>query len=167
MKVTARETQAAPSGVARRSNRGVALTPPGHRMPAVTQRRANGGVDAARGDAAQPTEATAPRTNRTGLADQLKTGVETLSGLSMDDVRVHYNSPRPAQLQALAYTKGADIHVAPGQEKHLPHEAWHVVQQKQGRVRPTLQLESAPVNDDPALEHEADNLGAKAAQSNF
>ena len=78
--------------------------------------------------------------NKTGLPDRLKTGVETLSGLSMDDVSVHYNSAKPAQLQALAYTKGTDIHVGPGQERHLPHEAWHVVQQKQGRVKPTIQL---------------------------
>ncbi|MEM7041075.1 MAG: DUF4157 domain-containing protein [Bacteroidota bacterium] len=37
--------------------------------------------------------------------------------------------------QAHAYDQGTDIHIGPGQEKHLPHEAWHVVQQKQGRVR--------------------------------
>lgn len=35
------------------------------------------------------------------------------------------------------YSQGTDIHIGPGQEKHLPHEAWHVVQQKQGRVKPT------------------------------
>lgn len=28
----------------------------------------------------------------------------------------------------------APIYIAPGQEKYLPHEAWHVVQQKQERV---------------------------------
>lgn len=76
----------------------------------------------------------------TGLPDQLKTGVESLSGHSLDDVKVHYNSPQPAQLNALAYAQGTDIHVAPGQEQHLPHEAWHVAQQKQGRVRPTTEV---------------------------
>ena len=60
--------------------------------------------------------------NNTGLPDNLKAGVESLSGYSMDDVRVHYNSDEPTQLQALAYTQGTDIHIAPGQEKHLPHE---------------------------------------------
>ena len=70
--------------------------------------------------------------NRTGLPDRLKFGVESLSGISIDDVRVHYNSSKPAQLNALAYAQGTDIHVAPGQERHLPHEAWHVIQQKQG-----------------------------------
>jgi hypothetical protein len=78
--------------------------------------------------------------NNTGLPDNLKTGVETLSGISMDNVNVHYNSPHPAQLQALAYAQGTDIHIAPGQEHHLPHEAWHVVQQMQGRVQPTRQI---------------------------
>jgi hypothetical protein len=103
--------------------------------------------------------------NETGLPDNLKTGVESLSGHSMDDVKVHYNSSQPAQLNAHAYAQGTDIHVAPGQEQHLPHEAWHVVQQKQGRVKPTLQLkESVPVNDDPGLESEADVMGAKAMQ---
>lgn len=78
--------------------------------------------------------------NSTGLPDTLKAGIENLSGYSMDDVRVHYNSDKPAQLQAHAYAQGTEIHVAPGQERHLPHETWHVVQQKQGRVQPPRQL---------------------------
>lgn len=103
--------------------------------------------------------------NRTGLPDGLKAGVESLSGLSMDNVRVHYNSGRPAQLNALAYAQGTDIHLAPGQEQHLPHEAWHVVQQAQGRVRPTMQMQGGtPVNDDASLESEADRMGARALQ---
>jgi hypothetical protein len=80
------------------------------------------------------------KSNKTGLPDNLKAGIENLSGLSMDDVKVHYNSAKPAGLQAHAYAQGSQIHLAPGQEKHLPHEAWHVVQQKQGRVKPTLQM---------------------------
>ncbi|MXS83778.1 DUF4157 domain-containing protein [Nitrosomonas oligotropha] len=101
--------------------------------------------------------------NNTGLPDNLKSGIESLSGLSMDSVRVHYNSSQPAQLNALAYAQGTDIHVAPGQEQHLPHEAWHVVQQAQGRVQPTMQMkEGIPINDDRGLEHEADVMGAKA-----
>jgi hypothetical protein len=103
--------------------------------------------------------------NNTGLPDNLKSGVENLSGHSMDDVKVHYNSPKPAQLQAHAYAQGTDIHVASGQEKHLPHEAWHVVQQKQGRVKPTMQMKGkVNVNDDSGLEREADVMGAKALQ---
>jgi hypothetical protein len=101
--------------------------------------------------------------NKTGLPDNLKKGTEDMSGLSMDDVKVHYNSSMPAQLQAHAYAQGTDIHIAPGQEKHLPHEAWHVVQQKQGRVKPTVQLKGkVNINDDTGLEKEADLMGAQA-----
>lgn len=101
--------------------------------------------------------------NKTGMPDNLKSGIENLSGMSMDHVKVHYNSSQPAQLNALAYAQGSDIHIGPGQEKHLPHEAWHVVQQAQGRVQATTQMKGAvPVNDDPGLEHEADVMGEKA-----
>ena len=105
--------------------------------------------------------------NNTGLPDNLKTGVENLSGMSLNDVKVHRNSDKPAQLNAHAYAQGTDIHLGPGQEKHLPHEAWHVVQQKQGRVKPTMQMKGmVNVNDDAGLEKEADVMGAKALRSN-
>ena len=113
-------------------------------------------------NAAQRAEA--PRPNNTGMPDNLKSGIESLSGFSMDDVRVHYNSSKPATVQALAYTQGTDIHVAPGQEKHLPHEAWHVAQQMAGRVSPTTNINGMPVNDNAGLEHEADVMGEKAIQ---
>lgn len=100
--------------------------------------------------------------NNTGLPDNLKAGVESLSRFSMDDVKVHYNSSQPATVQALAYTQGTDIHVAPGQEMHLPHEAWHVAQQLAGRVEPTTEVGGMPVNDNIDLEHEADVMGARA-----
>src|SRR5947209_7420858 len=35
--------------------------------------------------------------NNTGLPDNLKAGIENLSGMSMDDVHVHYHSPKPAE----------------------------------------------------------------------
>ncbi|HEX7286310.1 MAG TPA: DUF4157 domain-containing protein [Candidatus Angelobacter sp.] len=103
--------------------------------------------------------------SRTGLPATLKAGVEKLSGISLAEVQVRYNSPQPAQLHALAFAKGTEIHVAPGQGKHLPHEAWHVVQQKQGRVRPTMQFQGTAINDDPELEQEADRMGARALQA--
>lgn len=103
--------------------------------------------------------------NNTGLPDNLKKGMENLSGMSLDDVNVHRNSEKPAQLQAHAYAQGTEIHLGPGQEKHLPHEAWHVVQQKQGRVKPTMQMKGGVnVNDDNELEKEADLMGEKALQ---
>ncbi|MGQ3012140.1 MAG: eCIS core domain-containing protein [Flavobacteriales bacterium] len=105
--------------------------------------------------------------NDTGLPDNLKAGIEQLSGYSMDDVKVHRNSAAPAQLQAHAYAQGTDIHLAPGQEKHLPHEAWHVVQQKQGRVTPTMQMKGRfSINTDNNLEKEADTMGSRALAMN-
>lgn len=102
--------------------------------------------------------------SKKNLPDNLKKGIEALSGISMDGVKVHTNSDRPAQLNALAYAQGTDIHLAADQEKHLPHEAWHMVQQKQGRVKSTTQLKpKVIVNDNAGLEKEADEMGSKAA----
>jgi hypothetical protein len=102
--------------------------------------------------------------HKTGLEDGLKSGIENLSGYSMDDVKVNYNSVKPAQMQAHAFAQGTNIHLASGQEKHLPHEAWHVVQQKQGKVRPTTMLKGVAINNNAGLEKEADQMGKKAAQ---
>ena len=102
--------------------------------------------------------------NNTGLPANLKSGMESLSGMSLDHVNVHYNSSKPASVQAHAYAQGSDIHLASGQEKHLPHELGHVVQQAQGRVKPTTSVSGMAVNDNPSLESEADSLGAKALQ---
>lgn len=104
------------------------------------------------------------RKNQTGLPDNLKTGIENISGISMEDVHVHYNSPKPTQFQALAFTSGTDIHIGPGQEEHLPHEAWHVVQQKQGRVSVTETINGTRANTEQRLEQEADDMGKKALQ---
>jgi hypothetical protein len=146
---------------------GIALAPPTYgidfvdrqRPAAPTKAEAVAPIQRKYGDDSRIPER--QQENRTGLPDHLKAGIETLSGLSLDDVHVHYNSAKPAALQALAYTQGADIHVGPGQEQYLPHEAWHVVQQKQGRVKPTFQLKGEQVNDDDRLEHEADVMKAK------
>jgi len=86
--------------------------------------------------------------------------MENLSGISLDDVKVHRSSDKPTQIQAQAYIQGTDIHLAVGQKKHLTHDAWHVVQQKQGRVKPTKQvMDNVNVNDDADLEKEADKMG--------
>ena len=96
-----------------------------------------------------------------GLPPALKSGIESLSGMSMDHVRVHYNSPKPAQLNALAYAQGTDIHVAPGQDRHLAHEAWHVVQQKQGRVGDNVRTHVGLSTDARTLEIERDLLAKR------
>ena len=98
------------------------------------------------------------------IPDPLKTNLEQLSGMDLSGVRVHYNSSKPAKIDALAYTQGQEVHIGPGQEKHLPHEGWHVVQQMQGRVNPTMQAKGVSINDDVGLEREADEIGTKALQ---
>lgn len=110
----------------------------------------------------QPQADSSEVANHTGIPGRLKSGLESLSGIDLSGVRVHRNSAKPDQVNALAYTQGQDIHVGPGQEKHLPHEGWHVVQQMQGRVKPTIQDKWASINDDMYLEQEADVMGRKA-----
>ncbi len=91
-----------------------------------------------------------------GMPNNLRAGLEKLSGIDLSDVKVHRNSDKPQQVGALAYTQGNNIHIAPGQEKHLPHEGWHAVKQKQGRVKPTIQMKTGHlVNDNNDLEREA------------
>jgi hypothetical protein len=97
------------------------------------------------------------------LPDRLKGSLESLSGLDLSEVRVHRNSGKPDEMKALAYTHGREIHLAPGQDEHLPHEAWHAVQQMQGRVKPTIKAHGVSINDDAHLEREADQMGTKAA----
>lgn len=125
-----------------------------------------GGAVRPQGDGAIPAELSPAlgeeKTNNTGLPNQLKSAIESLSGMSMDHVKVYYNSDKPAQLQAHAYAQGSEIHLGAGQERHLPHEVWHVVQQAQGRVRPTLQMGGVAINHDRRLEHEADVMGMRA-----
>jgi hypothetical protein len=98
-----------------------------------------------------------------GLPADLRAGTESMTGVDMSDVKVHRNSDKPAAMNAHAYAQGSDIHLGPGQDQHLPHEAWHVAQQKQGRVAATTQAGGVDVNEDEGLEQEADEMGAKAA----
>jgi len=82
----------------------------------------------------------------------------------MDDVNVHYHSNQPQRIQAHAFALGSEIHLASGQAEHLPHEAWHVVQQKQGQVQPTGKSQGYAINADSALETEASQMGEQAAR---
>ena len=80
--------------------------------------------------------------NRTGIPPHIQKRCEAMSGVSFDDVRIHYGSGKPAELGALAYTQGS-----------------HVLQQKQGRVKPKMFFRGMAVNDDRSLEREADRIG--------
>lgn len=96
------------------------------------------------------------------LPDHLLLGLHAMSGVDLSGVRVHQDSSAPAKVGAHAFAMGNDIHIAPGQEHHLPHEAWHIVQQRQGRVNKTSSIGELALNDDPGLENEADRIGGQA-----
>ncbi|WP_299494677.1 DUF4157 domain-containing protein [uncultured Shewanella sp.] len=96
------------------------------------------------------------------LPVELKAAMEAITGENLQRVRVHYNSPKPATVQAHAYAQGLDIYLAPGQEHHLPHELGHVVQQLKGMVKPTRTLNGFDINDDERLEQHATLLGEQA-----
>jgi len=96
--------------------------------------------------------------NNTGMPDHLKAGLEQLSGMSLDGTSVHYNSSEPARFGANAISQGKDIHVGPGQERHLGHEGWHRVQQMQGRVQATMQMHGMAINDDFMLPSKVLNI---------
>jgi hypothetical protein len=85
-------------------------------------------------------------------------------------VRIHQH-PYAQAIGAAAFTRGVDIFFSPGRFdpaspqgiELLGHELTHVKQQAQGRVPVNAQVGGAPANDDPALEHEAEEMGAKLA----
>ncbi len=114
---------------------------------------------------AQKEQKASSEKDKTGIPAQMKAKFERSSGFSFDDVRVHYNSEKPAQLHAHAYTQGSEVFVAPGQEKHLPHELGHVVQQKSSAVKPTGEIGGMPLNDDETMESGADKLAEEAESS--
>lgn len=101
----------------------------------------------------------------------VRTKMEKAFNTSFADVNIHEGAQAQA-VNAIAYTQGNHIHFAPGQfnpdtisgQTLLGHELAHVVQQRQGRVKPTGAVKGLPLNDNLALEREADELGRKAAQ---
>ncbi len=97
--------------------------------------------------------------------------MEQSFGIDLSAVRIHEGAEAGA-IGAQAFTQGTDVHFAPGKydptstggQELLGHELTHVVQQAQGRVASTTQAKGRAVNDDPGLEREADELGARAAR---
>lgn len=111
----------------------------------------------------------APSGSGAALPEPVLQKMESAFDTSFGDVRVHQGG-NAAQLGALAYAQGNDLHFAPGQydpgseagQRLIGHELTHVVQQRQGRVTP--QGKDSPINSDPSLEDEADALGDRAAR---
>jgi len=108
------------------------------------------------------------------MPNDLQSKMENSFGVDFSDVNIHKDSEQAPSLGALAYTQGNDIHFAPGQydpgsqkgQELLGHELSHVVQQREGRVKPDRQQNKADanVNTDEGLEKVADEQGKQAAQ---
>src|SRR5262249_8411768 len=128
---------------------------PMDRPPASTLSTRRHDFSRIRIDADVDADAAASRRSSAPLPEPLKAGVERLSGVAVDDVRVHADSPVPAALGAHAFTWGRHIHVGPGQQHHLPHEAWHAAQQIGGRVAATQARAGGALSDHPRRDREA------------
>lgn len=110
--------------------------------------------------------------NNTGMPTNVQAKMESAFNTDFSNVKVHANSSKATEVGAVAYTQGTDVHFAPGHynpssssgQKLLGHELTHVVQQSEGRVKPTGEVAGMPLNDSPALEKEADEMGGRAAK---
>lgn len=122
------------------SSGGVSMSPPAFQLKASADGGAGGG----------------------GGGGDLVSGFAKTTGHDLSDVKVNMNSDKPAQVGALAYAQGNEVNIASGQEKHLPHELAHVVQQREGRVKANTEVNGMPVNDNVGLESEADRMGDAA-----
>lgn len=106
------------------------------------------------------------------LPEDVQDKMENSFQADFSNVKIHQNSQSANDQNALAYTQGNDVHFAPGQFKPgtqsgqelIGHELSHVVQQRKGRVKPTTEANGMQINDDRALEKEADDQGRMAAQ---
>ena len=104
------------------------------------------------------------------LPDHVRSIMERVFDVDFSSVRIHVGH-EAAAVGALAYACGTDLYFSPGHYdlssqrglSLIGHELAHVVQQAQGRVRPTGHIGGVAVNDSTALEREADDLGARAA----
>lgn len=107
------------------------------------------------------------KVNKTGIPDSLLRKFEEMSGFDLSEVRVYYNSDKPQQvgLDVLAYAEGLNIYISPGNEEHLEHELWHVVQQLEGRTKPTTTHNGEKIDDRKNMEDEATKEGNKAKRN--
>lgn len=145
-------------------------------MPLARQRKTNSvsnspkaaaALNADKGGAAAATQKNLPET--------LQLKMESAMNTDFSNVEVHPNSTKAVALSAYAYTQGNQVHFAPGQYKPetangqelIGHELAHVVQQRQGRVKPNGQANGMAINDNYDLEQEADQWAGKANRAPF
>jgi len=129
-------------------------------------------VQSQKGTAANDQATATSKTNK--LPDEVQLKMEQTMGHDFSNVQIHEDSSKAAELGALAFAQGDDIHFASGQydpsskkgQELIGHEFAHVAQQREGKVQPTETLKKGvAINDDSSLEKEADQLGAQAANA--
>lgn len=128
-------------------------------------------VSSQRADEERAPATTLPAGSGSSLPADVQAKMEQAFSVDFSAVRIH-EGPEAKSVGARAYAQGTDIHFAPGRydphspagQKLLGHELTHIVQQAQGRGRATTRIHGRPVNDDPMLEQEADDMGARAAR---
>jgi hypothetical protein len=104
------------------------------------------------------------------IPENIKNEMEYSFNSDFSDVVLKDNSTDAKNLNAIAFAQGNEIHFASSFNPHsnqskeiLGHELAHVVQQRSGIVNATHQEQGFNINDNHALENEADTAGKKAA----
>ncbi|MCU0430829.1 MAG: DUF4157 domain-containing protein [Cytophagaceae bacterium] len=106
------------------------------------------------------------------MPEEVQAKMENSFGEDFSDVAIHDNSAQAEDLGAKAFAQGKDVHFAPGEfqpntkqgQELIGHELTHVVQQKDGKVHGSEVHGKDMVNQDPALEKEADDAGKLASE---
>lgn len=107
-----------------------------------------------------------------GITAEENSAVNQLTGGQVDlhssGSKVENTSPNDSRLKdvgARSMAVGGDALI--GDQRDRGHEIWHLAQQHMGMVKPTTTVNNQPVNDDPSLEKEADDMGAKIMQGKW
>ncbi len=157
------------AGIIQRKPDGAAA--PSSRPPGISAAHLAGLTDVAmRPDLAHDAASFTAPTGGSAMPAPVQAKMESAFGVDLSEVRIH-ERPDVARMGADAYATGRDIHFAPGKydptshsgQELLGHELTHVVQQAQGRVAAPGQAAGWSINESPALEREADDMGRRAA----
>jgi hypothetical protein len=116
-----------------------------------------------------------PDESPNGLPKELRLQMEDSLGHDFSTVQIVRDSQEALASGAEAFAAGDTLHFAPGfynpasaeGRALIGHELAHIVQQREGRVQASSEVNGMPLNDDHGLESEAASLGAKAAENNI
>jgi hypothetical protein len=105
------------------------------------------------------------------LNPDVQAKMENSMQTDFSDVNIVENSSKATQMNAEAFAQGREVHFAPGKfdqssqkgQELIGHEFGHLKQNEKSPVQANTKMNGVPVNNDPALENEADQMGKKAA----